>query len=41
MVTTMLALSVTLGYTQSTLTRKNGETDFESAKNFMRTLRSK
>ncbi len=38
MVTTMLALSVTLGYTQSTLTRKNGETDFESAKNFMRNL---
>ncbi len=34
----MLALSVTLGYTQSTLTRKNGETDFESAKNFMRNL---
>ena len=38
MVMTMLALSVTLGYTQATLTRKNGETDFESAKNFMRNL---
>lgn len=38
MVTTMLALSITLGYTQSTLTRKNGETDFESAKSFMKNL---
>jgi hypothetical protein len=38
MAITMLALSVTLGYTQATLTRKNGETDFESAKSFMRNL---
>ena len=38
MAITMLALSVTLGYTQATLTRKNGETDFESAKSFMKNL---
>ena len=38
MVITMVALSITLGYTQNTLTRKNGETDFESAKSFMRNL---
>jgi len=38
MVITMMALSLTLGYTQNTLTRKNGETDFETAKSFMRNL---